>query len=197
MLWYHIIKLMRLLDTEPRIIAELLLPSQCLLWIILLTLYSMVWDWRVLRAGPMPFHWPKLLAPFLPYTVFSFSSFFILVGIVDLGPALHCRPLLIIISRYFVWPLVCSCFSDTVPRLCARQQHVQRVVGRPCPLPAVNHHSCIVVTAVRPYLCGDALLSRAPLADHGILSRLVDWRLTISDHWSIICDELWDVWLSI
>ena len=31
---------------------------------ILLTPYSMVWDWRVSRAGPMLFYWPKLLYPY-------------------------------------------------------------------------------------------------------------------------------------
>ena len=31
---------------------------------ILLTPYSMVWDWRVSRAGPILFYWPKLLYPF-------------------------------------------------------------------------------------------------------------------------------------
>ena len=39
---------------------------------ILLTLYSMVWDWRVSRAGPMLLYWPKQLYPY--YIVFySFS----------------------------------------------------------------------------------------------------------------------------
>ena len=37
---------------------------------ILLTLYSMVWDWRVSRAGPMFFYWPKLLDPFSSSTTF-------------------------------------------------------------------------------------------------------------------------------
>ena len=32
----------------------------------------MVWDWRVLRAGPMFFHRPKLLVPLLSSTVFKF-----------------------------------------------------------------------------------------------------------------------------
>ena len=38
-------------------------------------LASMVWDRWILRAGPMLFHWPKLLAPFLYSTVSIFSSF--------------------------------------------------------------------------------------------------------------------------
>ena len=37
--------------------------SQSLCGTILLILYSMVWDWRVLRAGPMLFYWIKQLAP--------------------------------------------------------------------------------------------------------------------------------------
>ena len=32
-------------------------------WNDLGSLYSMVWDWRVSRAGPMFFYWPKLLYP--------------------------------------------------------------------------------------------------------------------------------------
>ena len=31
---------------------------------ILVTLYSMVWDWRVSRAGPMPFYFPSRSLPF-------------------------------------------------------------------------------------------------------------------------------------
>ena len=34
--------------------CRLLFPSQCLCGTIFLTLYSIVWDWRVSRAGPMP-----------------------------------------------------------------------------------------------------------------------------------------------
>ena len=44
---------------------------------ILLTPYSMVWDWRVSRAWPKLFYWPKLL--FFPYynllLLFPFFSF--------------------------------------------------------------------------------------------------------------------------
>ena len=72
----------------------------------------MVQVWRVSRAGPMFFYWPKLLAPLLS-SVFPFSSVFIylimLQGFWSLGligckcnarlsqRALHCRPLSIII----------------------------------------------------------------------------------------------------
>ena len=46
---------MRLLAAEPRSIAGLLFPCQYLCRTILVTPCSMVWDWRVSRAGPMPF----------------------------------------------------------------------------------------------------------------------------------------------
>ena len=46
---------MRLLSAEPRINAGLLFPCQYLCGTILVTPCSMVWDWRVSRAGPMPF----------------------------------------------------------------------------------------------------------------------------------------------
>ena len=42
-------------------------------------------DTCVERAGPMFFYWPKLLDPFLISTVFPFSSFCLLVGIVCCG----------------------------------------------------------------------------------------------------------------
>ena len=40
------------------------------------TPYSMVWDWRVSKAGPMCFYWPKLLYPY-----YSFLLFFIFWGV--------------------------------------------------------------------------------------------------------------------
>ena len=43
---------------------------------ILLTPYSLVWDWRVSRAGPILFYWPKLLYPYYNLLrFFPFSSF--------------------------------------------------------------------------------------------------------------------------
>ena len=54
-LWSHIGTLRHRLAAEPRSTAGLLLPSQCP-GTILLTPYSMVWDWQVSRAGPMPFY---------------------------------------------------------------------------------------------------------------------------------------------
>ena len=59
-LWSHIGILMCLFAAELHSTVGLLFPSQCLWGTILLTpgLYSMVWDWPVLRAGPMLFYWP-------------------------------------------------------------------------------------------------------------------------------------------
>ena len=53
--------------------AGLLFPSQWFSGTILLTTYSMVWDWRVSRAGPMLFYWPKLLYPY--YSLLLFFPF--------------------------------------------------------------------------------------------------------------------------
>ena len=52
-----------------------LFPSQCSCGMMLLTLYSMVWDWRVSRVGPMLLYWPKLLYPYYIYIVFYYFSF--------------------------------------------------------------------------------------------------------------------------
>ena len=75
----HIGMLMRLLAAEPLSTAVLLFPSLCPCGIILLTLYSMVWDWRVSRAEPMFVYWHELLDPFLSSTV-SPLLFFLSVG---------------------------------------------------------------------------------------------------------------------
>ena len=62
---------MRRLGTEPRRIAGIYSP----LWTVLLTPYSMVWDWRVLKAGILLFYWSKLLYPYYSLLlIFSFSS---------------------------------------------------------------------------------------------------------------------------
>ena len=75
-LWSHIGTLMHSLAAEPRSTAGLLFSSRCPSGTILLTLYSMVWDWRVSRAGPMLFCWPKLLYPYYSLLLFfNFSSF--------------------------------------------------------------------------------------------------------------------------
>ena len=84
-LWSHIGTLMHRLDAEPCSAAGLLFPSRCSSGTILLTPYSMVWDWRVSRAGPMLLYWPKLLNPYYSFLLsFPFSSFCLYVGIVGL-----------------------------------------------------------------------------------------------------------------
>ena len=66
---------MHLLPAEPRSTSGLSFPSQCPCGTILLTLYSMVWDWRVSCAGPILFCWPKLFYPFLSSAIFPFLFF--------------------------------------------------------------------------------------------------------------------------
>ena len=68
----HIGILKRLVTAEPRSTAGSLFPSQCPSGSIFLTLYSMVWDWRVSRAGSMLSYFPQLLNPRTSYTVFPF-----------------------------------------------------------------------------------------------------------------------------
>ena len=48
----------------PRCTAGLLFPSRCPSGTILLTPYSMVWDWPVSTAGPMLLYWHKLHYPY-------------------------------------------------------------------------------------------------------------------------------------
>ena len=75
-LWSHIGPLMHRLAAEPCSTAGLLFPSRCPSRKILLKPYSMVWDWRVSRAGRMLLHWPKLLYPYYSLLLsFPFSSF--------------------------------------------------------------------------------------------------------------------------
>ena len=70
-LWSHIGTLMHRRAAEPCSTAGLLFPSRCSSATVLLTPYSMVWDWRVSRAGPMLLYWPKLLYPY--YVFYSLS----------------------------------------------------------------------------------------------------------------------------
>ena len=72
--------LMRLLAAEARGTGGLYFPSQCLYGTLLVTLYSMAWDWRGLKAGSMPFYWPSCSLPFC-LLLFSLSlfSFYVLV----------------------------------------------------------------------------------------------------------------------
>ena len=56
--------------------------SQCPSGTVLLSPYSMVWDWLVSRAGPMLFHWHNLLKPYYSLLLFfHFTSFCLYVGI--------------------------------------------------------------------------------------------------------------------
>ena len=78
----HIVVLMLRLAAEPRSTAGLLFHSYCPSGTILLTPHSMVWDWRVSRAGPMFFCCPRLLYPYYNLLLFfPFSSFCLLVVI--------------------------------------------------------------------------------------------------------------------
>ena len=75
-LWSHIGTLLHRLAAEPCSTAGLLFPSRCPSGTILLAPYSLVWDWRVSRAGPMLLYWPKLLFPYYSFQhFFRFSSF--------------------------------------------------------------------------------------------------------------------------
>ena len=74
-LWLLIGTLTPLLAAEPRSTAGLLFPSQCPPETILLTPYSMVWDWRVSRARPMFFFCLSGSIPTVVfYYFFPFSS---------------------------------------------------------------------------------------------------------------------------
>ena len=75
-LWSHISILLHLPAAEPRSIAGLLFPSQYLSRMIWLTPYLIVWDWRVSRAGPMPFCWPSCSLLFC-FQLFSLSLLFL------------------------------------------------------------------------------------------------------------------------
>ena len=85
----------------------------------------MVWDWRVSRAGPMPFYWPSCsLTFFLLLFSLSLLSFYGLVlwgwglrtdrVLIALSPALHCQPFLIII---IIITLSTLCFDPEFPKL--------------------------------------------------------------------------------
>ena len=61
---------------KPRSTPGLLFASQCPYGTILLTPYSMMWDWRVSRAGTMLLYCPNLLYPYYCLLLFfPFSSF--------------------------------------------------------------------------------------------------------------------------
>ena len=101
-LWSHIGTLMHRHAAEPCCRAGLLFPSRRPSGTILLTPYSMVWDWQVSRAGPMLLYWPKLL--YLYYSLLLSVYRLVLWGwglrtdwVYTSLSALHCRPFLIII----------------------------------------------------------------------------------------------------
>ena len=75
MLSSHIGILIQFLAAESRSSAGPLFPSQCPCGTILLTLYSIVWDWWVSSSGPFLFHWPKLLYPIFSSSFFNFLFF--------------------------------------------------------------------------------------------------------------------------
>ena len=75
----HICTLMHRLAAEPRSTAGLLLSSRCPSGTILLTPYSMVWDWRVLRAEAMLFIYLSCSVPTTSSTRFPFL-FFLSIG---------------------------------------------------------------------------------------------------------------------
>ena len=70
----HIGILMCFLVAKPRRPHNLYSPSQYICGTIFLALHSMVWDWRVSRAGPY-FYWYKLLYPFVDSTISPFHFF--------------------------------------------------------------------------------------------------------------------------
>ena len=75
-LWSHIGTLMHCLAAEPCTTAGLLFPFRSPSGTILLTTFSMVWDWWVSRAGPMLLYWPMLLYPYCGLLLsFPFPSF--------------------------------------------------------------------------------------------------------------------------
>ena len=73
---------MRLFAAEPRSTPGHLFLS-AINWMILMTLHSAVWDWRVSWARQIIFYWPKLLDFSLSSTDFPFFSFWLLVVIVE------------------------------------------------------------------------------------------------------------------
>ena len=75
-LWSHIGTHMHRLAAEPCSTAGLLFPYRCPSGTIFLNPFSIVWDWRVSRAGPMLLYWPKLHYPYYSLLLFfPFSSF--------------------------------------------------------------------------------------------------------------------------
>ena len=72
-LWSYIGALMHRLAAEPHSTAGLLFPYRCPSGTILLTPYSMVWDWWVSRTLPMNFIGLSCSIPTIVYYSFSLS----------------------------------------------------------------------------------------------------------------------------
>ena len=73
---------------QPRSTAGLLFPCKYLCGTILLTPYSMVWDWRVSSAGPLRLYWLTARSLFVS-NCFIFSFFHLMgwycgVGVIEL-----------------------------------------------------------------------------------------------------------------
>ena len=96
----HIGILMRLPAAEPLSTAWLLFHSQYLSGTIWLTPYSMVWDWRVSRAGPMSLCWPNCSLLFC-LQLFS-RSLLLIYRLVMWGWGLRTDRVSISLSRPFI-----------------------------------------------------------------------------------------------
>ena len=96
-LWSHIGTPMRLLTVEPRSTSGLLFTCQYLCGTIMMTPYSIMWDWRVSRAGPKPFYWPSCS---LPLCLLLFSLYLLsFYGLVLWGWGLRTDRVLIAVSQ--------------------------------------------------------------------------------------------------
>ena len=148
-LWSHIGTLMRLLAAEPRSIAGPLFACQYLSRTILVTPYSMVWDWRVSRAGPMSLYWPSCSLPFCLLLFFIFILSF--YGFLLWAWGLRTDRVLIALSQPYITNLflimiiitscsltwvnatsVASCI-DVLFRLVGKRYHCSLLQGRPIP----------------------------------------------------------------
>ena len=89
-----------LLSAEPRSIARLIFPCQYLCITISVTPYSMMLDWRVSRAGPMPFYWPSCSLSFCLRLIYlSLISFY---GLVLWGWGVRTDRVLIALSHHSI-----------------------------------------------------------------------------------------------
>ena len=69
----HIGTLMHSLAAEPCSTAGLLFPFRCPSGTILLAPFSMVWDWRVSKAGPILLYWLSCSIPTIVFYSLSLS----------------------------------------------------------------------------------------------------------------------------